>query len=98
MPVRKGEEPLQLSAAPNITQPQPGRTAISDAGLVHIAQMKNLEKLEQRSAAKEAARTLLKLHLSGRVPREILSGIDLDIRNLLEGFAYPRPDDGMVVR
>jgi DNA repair exonuclease SbcCD nuclease subunit len=35
----------------------------------------DLERLEERSRALESARTLLKLHLSGRVPREIISAI-----------------------
>jgi len=44
VPVQKGEEPLQFHAVPNIPHPQPGAMAVSDAGLVRIARMKNLEK------------------------------------------------------
>jgi len=67
---------LELSENREVTA-EPVQTGavrfVDDTAAIGGAQ--DLEKLEQRSAAKEAARTLLKLHLSGRVPREILSGI-----------------------
>jgi DNA repair exonuclease SbcCD nuclease subunit len=40
-----------------------------------VESARDLEKLEERSRAEEAGRTLLRLHLSGRAPREVISGI-----------------------